>query len=845
MRPTTISLLLTMLAVVLACGPGPARPSAPLDDEAKATAIARSPEDARATAVAPVPTPVPAQPAAPASTAEPAQPAFPNLFAAIPSLLGPDPARPALTRVGDVAPEAWLQQWARRLPVTASLKKGSMSEFVGVGVNATYRVYTVHVELQNDTKYRLSTGTNQYLVETAREAAAPGTVDLLVVAGGTFRKRPTEDFAAIVERRDPNSQLGALPGFQDDADVQGPRLGNEHRLHADGSLIRVRGPNINFGPGSAALGVPPGARSPTFGEAGPGDRLIVDSDLHFGVMVTEARLGVVHLVSPELRFADEQGGQAAFRYLLRFEPPAAASPSPVPPGAAPPAGEVEWTLTESHLLPLTAETLAPVVADARAPLWQRIFAAYWLAEVAGQGAGATLLPIVTTRGQENDALRAAVIDAAARVKEPGLAAPATAIVNDPTEAFAVRVAAMRALARLGETSVTPLLIAVAGGAEQDEATQVIRALGVLGDRSAVPSLIQILEVPAKTMLHPTAGDALARLADNSSLDRLVVIAQTGSAASKPAASKPAAAAPIPSGSAAAVRAIGGIDTVESVAVLAQLFRSGSPQRQSSICYALSKNNHPDAIALLKEALASAEKSVVSAAVSALSSRGSPERVTVLREVLKLPNPEAQAQAATALGRLKAVDARDGLLGLLANPGAPAAAREQAARALGQLGPPESELALRQALTDAEPTVRKGAVGGLRLLGLKAAVADVAPLLGDQDAQVRLAASDFTGWAGDQARTAALLDALLAERDASALGTQVTALIALQYQDLARFDEIVQRLRAADQQSRIALQRLLNHLTGQNVTIKFNPSPADLDAAVATWTTAAQERGRTR
>lgn len=834
MQQMVIALCIVMTVAMAACGSGPPpEPSTPLDEAAKATAVAKSPEDARATAVAPrVPTP------APALTAAPAQPAFPNPFAVIPALLGPDPARPSLTRSGDTTSEAWLQQWTGRLPITASLKKGTTSQFLGVGVNATYRVYTVHVELKNDTKYRLSTGTNQYLVETAQQPVATGPGDLLVVAGGSFRKRPTEDFAAISERRDPTVQGGAFPMLQDEADVQGPRFGNEHVVSADGSQVRVRGPNILLD-GIGMFGAPT-ARAVTFGEAGAGERLGIDSDLQFGVMVADGRLGAVQLISPELRFADEQGGQAAFRYLLRFEAPSAATASPAPTGAAPGAGDVEWMVAESRLLPLTAEALAPLVANAQAPLWQRVFASHWLVDVDGPNASATLLPLVTMRGQENDALRATAIDAAARTKALALVAPATGILNDAAEAFSVRMAAMRALARLGEKSIMPTLLSLVGSADQDESTQAVRALGLLGDRSAVPDLMKILETPARSTLHPTAGDALGRLADNGSLDRLAALARTAQAAGKPGV----AAAPIASAPAAAVRAIGGIDTPESIAVLAQLFQ-GSPQLQSSICYALSKSERPEAVALLKQALASGDKTVGFAAVSALTSRGSPERIAALREVLKQPNPEAQAQAATALGRLKAAEARDDLLGLLGDASAPAAAREQAARALGQFPSPESERALRQALTDADPAVKKGAVGGLRLLGLKAAVSDIAPLLADQDAQVRSTAADFTGWAGDLARTAALLDAMLAERDAPALGNEVTALIALQYQDLGRFDEIVQRLRSADQQSRFAFQRLLNHLTGQNVTIKFNPAPADIDAAVAAWTTAAQEKGRAR
>ena len=66
---------------------------------------------------------------------------------------------PPLTRPESITYEDWVNQWRAKLPVSASIEDSLRSQYIGM-TSTTYRVYTVHFEMQNQTSYQIDTGNN-------------------------------------------------------------------------------------------------------------------------------------------------------------------------------------------------------------------------------------------------------------------------------------------------------------------------------------------------------------------------------------------------------------------------------------------------------------------------------------------------------------------------------------------------------------------------------------------------------------------------------------------------------------------------------------------------------------
>ena len=143
---------------------------------------------------------------------------------------------------------------------------------------------------------------------------------------------------------------------------------------------------------------------------------------------------------------------------------------------------------------------------------------------------------------------------------------------------------------------------------------------------------------------------------------------------------------------------------------------------------------------------------------------SDKAVDALLQATRDPDPVIQGQAARALGRWQNLRAEPRLLELYRDTKEPPTVRSEAIRSLGLIGNPAMAEVLRQALTDPEPQVRKGAIQGLQVKTYR----DIADrtdlwlqLLTDegQDAHTRAEAAEALGRRGDPKAVPALLAVL--------------------------------------------------------------------------------------
>lgn len=726
------------------------------------------------------------------------------------------PAGPALVRPASTVYEEWRAQWQSALPVTSTLRQGSTTSFFGTSTS-THRTYTLHVEVQNKTGRPLDTGTSLYLVETSLKPAAEKPKEsALVVAGGYFRKPPLQDYSGVAEYR--NKQVGRHVGLgeseamsrmlgeeREREDPEGELLGmfNSQSRSPSGGVFRRLGPILQF-----SVGGSPDPASFSFGKAGVGEKLVIDSELELAVMVADGRLDRVVLLSPTLVVKDDKGQAASFRYVLTFESVAKEGRKPE---------EKEWALAETRLLPLTGEALLPMASEKDGPLWRRVFASRWVGEHGAEPAASALGAIVSGKGSENDALRASALLGLGSGKHASAIQTILDVAGDPSEGDATRGAAILALGSLGDARATPVLLTIASGKDEAEAKQAIDSLGRIGDRAAVEPLLKFLESGRKE-LHSEAGDALARLADNSSLERLARIAARGGAA----------------GATAAVRAIGGVGSAEAVAALLGLLPTASVDRRKEICQGLGSIDRPEAVAALKGALQDKNKDVRQAALEGIAARGGAGRAEALREALHHSDVEIQKRAARALGEAGIAEAKAEVAAIVEDAGADPGLREAATEALRGFPGTATEQLLVRTAADPKPEVRVAALGALRELKAKAGVPAMTQALKDADAKVRAAAAEALGKMGDRGVSSALLDAVLAEKDSSPLGSAVDALIALEYKDLSAFPRILSRLRDVDQQGRFPIGRLLKHISGQDFSPEYGAPPKQVEASIAKW-----------
>ncbi|WP_330342247.1 HEAT repeat domain-containing protein [Streptomyces sp. NBC_00557] len=225
-------------------------------------------------------------------------------------------------------------------------------------------------------------------------------------------------------------------------------------------------------------------------------------------------------------------------------------------------------------------------------------------------------------------------------------------------------------------------------------------------------------------------------------------------------------------------------------------------------------------------------------------RAAPELLDLLTKATTLP---VQTAAVEALGRLRHLPATAALIELLTDPETPGRLRARAAWALGRLGTPESEPALRKALGEPIESIRLRAAEALgKLPGSPQAAESLTQAATDRSPDVQAAALQALGNLGATARPALRMLLATAERR---LRTDVVSLLA-RCADTADLDTLTAiaveddtqaALHAVDGIARLCDPRTVNALC----RIVERPDPETLDDTLTRRVRGAALRGLSR
>jgi HEAT repeat protein len=292
---------------------------------------------------------------------------------------------------------------------------------------------------------------------------------------------------------------------------------------------------------------------------------------------------------------------------------------------------------------------------------------------------------------------------------------------------AVRAAACRALGLLGDASATAALVERLGSAEPDERLEAAHAIGRLGG-AALSELRPLLRPTADEPTLLAALEAL-RAAEDAALEREVLaLLDGGSAPVRSAALRALAAMPGSRADVALVRALADRDESVQVEALELLVARGGARTGTTlvallsaadslrfrVIRALGRLRLADAAPKLERLYAEAplhERVEIVRALAAINPRGVTD---FLKVRLRAREPEVRRMAAFGLADVGGPDELPTFLALAEHEDW--ALRNEAARALGRLGVPETRGALLMLARDVEPTVARTArlsLGALR------------------------------------------------------------------------------------------------------------------------------------
>jgi HEAT repeat protein len=365
-----------------------------------------------------------------------------------------------------------------------------------------------------------------------------------------------------------------------------------------------------------------------------------------------------------------------------------------------------------------------------------------------------------------------------------LAATAIAELYDThAERYGVTGALDQALRASSPATATYRLTRAITGASPVEQVAICRLLGELGDDSAVPSLMRLLD--ALTPAAAAAAEALKKLGRKANADLLEALRDGDSPRRQvllPLISPRSSAIP---------------DVIQCLTDREAVVRSMA-------CDALARIGNPAAVPSIFPLLADPNVRVVQAAVGAIQSLGSAETEALTLEAARSSSPQVRRAALriiayfgyrsaleVLLDAIRGADERlreGAIAGLpfLEHPKAMEAlasaashesprARAAAMRALGQCqAEPSVTASLHAGLKDADPWVRYYACQSLGKLAWEDAAGPVAALLEDEAGQVRVAAME----ALSHMRGDAAFDALRKAVDATDVDMRRAALIGL-------------------------------------------------------------------
>jgi HEAT repeat protein len=456
----------------------------------------------------------------------------------------------------------------------------------------------------------------------------------------------------------------------------------------------------------------------------------------------------------------------------------------------------------------------------------RAFAAELLGRVGSAKAVSALLETVQATRSEDADVREIALRALARIADPGAVGPLIDALGAAQSWLLPRIADI--LTRHGEAAVDPLigllessarhparawaanvlgelqarraypaLVRGLSDADDEVRGKTATALGRLGDRRAIPHLLDQLLTDPAPFVRVRIASSLGQFGGPEVIDRLVqalrdpawwvrmrsveALEQIGAAAEGPlvvALDDPDLE--IRGRAAVALERLGAADKVvrliergdhgaEANELLVRLSASGAPELlgelllhsssrvRGAVIAAIDRANRRDlAGGLVQMASTDPEPSLRARAFDTLRTLKVEDALTAA--VAGLSDPDQRVRAATIrlIGEFGGREAIDLLRAQTSDPDAPV--RAAAAQSLGALRAAAAQPDFQRLLGDPKPAVREAAAAGVAAAGLRALAPGLAELLDDNDEGVRQAAAAALGELGDPAGVPALLQA---------------------------------------------------------------------------------------
>jgi len=441
---------------------------------------------------------------------------------------------------------------------------------------------------------------------------------------------------------------------------------------------------------------------------------------------------------------------------------------------------------------IAAASLLGVLADTRAvpPLMAALdgvdaeLTAAAAGALARLGDPAALDPLLALFGHEQAIVRQAAIAAVNSVGADATAARIQPLLEDADAR--VRACAVRVAGYFGFAECIPTMFRLLDDPDEDVRRAVIEQLPILGDPRALPTLVDVLtrETPrnraaaAHALRHtdgPAVTEALTRaLDDEDAWVRYFAADAIGPRAgieAAPALTQLAQSDCAPHVRIAALRALTLADAVIAREIAAPLVEDCDPEVAAEALTSVASGSHQDADDLLEKAIKSGDPFKRRAAIRALPTRSTARAAELLAWAAGLDDPPdlprllldslaqmaardddtARNAAVTALTKLATTaERRDAALRALAGlpervvpelaealHGSRTKTKLTVVEALARMRHPRASEALRIALDDEDPAVRRAAVAAFGRLGTRAAAEDISRLAtADPDPRVR-------------------------------------------------------------------------------------------------------------
>jgi HEAT repeat protein/cyclophilin family peptidyl-prolyl cis-trans isomerase len=248
-----------------------------------------------------------------------------------------------------------------------------------------------------------------------------------------------------------------------------------------------------------------------------------------------------------------------------------------------------------------------------------------------------------------DALAAAALDSAGqprvrwwpvafalqRIEDPRTLPALTALAKDPnpyTRAFAAK-----GLGALKNRSAVATLLPMVTSADRSVAVEAIRSLGRLGDPTAAPALLKIVQAPkTDPALRVEAVAALGGVGGEGVSDTLL----------------DTLADPSPPVRSAALRSLAGLDREGFVTILSGLDPDKHWSVRATLATVLGTLEPETGLPRLHSLLTDSDSRVIPAVLASLAKLKTPDAPQILTEYLKNDDPVIRAAAATAIGEIK-------------------------------------------------------------------------------------------------------------------------------------------------------------------------------------------------